>query len=148
VRRLAGMGDLESTVRLFYERFGQGDMDGAASIYHDDVVTVEPALGRVTSVAEWRAYGEAFRRACPDAHMVVQTVLEHGDIVAVEATFAGTFTGPLASAQGEVPPTGRVFEVPFADFFRFRDGRVAEHHVYYDQVALMAALGVTPPEDR
>jgi hypothetical protein len=45
----AGMGDLESTVRLFYEHFGQGDMDGAAWVYHDDVVTVEPTLGRVTS---------------------------------------------------------------------------------------------------
>jgi steroid delta-isomerase-like uncharacterized protein len=139
------MGELESSVRMFYERFSRGDMDGAASIYHDDVVTIEPALGRATSVAEWRTYGEAFRRASPDAHMVLQTVLEGEDTVAVEATFAGTFTAPLASAQGDVPPTGRAFEVPFADFFRFRDGRVAEHHVYYDQVAFMAALGITPP---
>jgi steroid delta-isomerase-like uncharacterized protein len=136
------IGTLESSVRSFYERFGEGDMDGAASIYHDDVVTIEPALGRATSLAEWRAYGEAFRRASPDAHMVVHTVLESGDIVAVEATFVGTFTGPLASPQGEVPPTGQAFEVPFADFFRFRDGRVAEHHVYYDQIALMTAMGI------
>lgn len=139
------MGELGSSVRLFYERFGQGDMDGAASVYHDDVVTVDPGLGRATSVAEWRAYGEAFRRASPDAHMVVQTVLEDGETVAVEATFAGTFTGPLASPGGEVPPTGQAFEVPFADFFRFRDGRVAEHHVYSDQVALMAAMGIAQP---
>ena len=139
------MGDLESSVQRFYERFGQGDMDGAASVFHDDVVTVEPALGRAESLAEWRAYGEAFRRACPDAHMVVHTVVESSDTVAVEATFAGTFSGPLSSPQGEVPPTGRAFELPFADFFRFRDGRVVEHHVYYDQVAFMSALGVTPP---
>jgi steroid delta-isomerase-like uncharacterized protein len=137
------MGELESRVRMFYERFGEGDMDAAASIYRDDVVTIEPALGRATSLAEWRAYGDAFRRACPDAHMVLRTVLEGKDSVAVEATFVGTFTAPLASPQGEVPPTGKSFELPFADFFRFRDGRVAEHHVYYDQVAFMAALGVT-----
>ena len=139
------MGDPESSVKMFYERFGEGDMDAAASIYHDDVVTVEPALGRAESVAEWRAYGEAFRRACPDAHMTVQTLVASGETVAVEATFAGTFTGPLASPQGEVPPTGQAFELPFADFFRFRDGRVAEHHVYYDQVAFMSALGIAPP---
>jgi steroid delta-isomerase-like uncharacterized protein len=140
------MGDLESKVRHFYERFSTGDMDGAASIYRDDVVTVEPALGRATSLAEWRAYGDAFRRACPDAHMVLHEVLEGGDTVAVEATFAGTFTGPLASPQGELPPTGKTFEVPFADFFRFRDGLVAEHHVYYDQVGFMAELGIEPPQ--
>ena len=139
------MGDLESKVRYFYERFGLGDMEGAASIYGDDVVTVEPALGRATSLAEWRAYGEAFRRACPDAHMVLDAVLEVGDTVAVEARFAGTFTGPLASPQGDVPPTGKAFELPFADFFRFQDGLVVEHHVYYDQVAFMAALGIAPP---
>ncbi len=139
------MGDLESSVRTFYERFGAGDMDGAASIYHDDVVTIEPALGRAESLAEWRAYGEAFRRACPDAHMDLQTVVESGDTVAVEATFAGTFTGPLSSPQGEVPPTGNAFELPFADFFRFRGERVSEHHVYYDQLAFMEALGITAP---
>ena len=137
-----GMGNLEASVRTFYERFGQGDMDGAAAIYHEDVVTIDPGLGRATSLAEWRAYGEAFRRASPDAHMVVQTVLEHEDTVAVEATFAGTFTGPMTSPQGEVAPTGRAFEVPFADFFRFHEGRVAEHHVYYDQIALMSAMGI------
>jgi steroid delta-isomerase-like uncharacterized protein len=139
------MGELESSVRMFYERFGEGDMDGAASIYHDDVVTIEPALGRAESLAEWRAYGEAFRRACPDAHMVVHTIVESGETVAAEASFAGTFTGPLASPQGEVPPTGNAFELPFADFFRFRGGRVSEHHVYYDQLAFLSALGITSP---
>jgi ketosteroid isomerase-like protein len=93
----------------------------------------------------WRAYGEAFRRACPDAHMVVQTVVESGETVAVEARFAGTFTGPLFSPQGEVAPTGKAIDLPFADFFRFRDGRVTEHHVYYDQVAFLSELGVAPP---
>jgi ketosteroid isomerase-like protein len=141
------MGDLESSVRMFYERFGEGDMDGAASIYHEDVVTIEPGLGRAESLAEWRAYGEAFRRACPDAHMIVQTVVESGETVAVEARFAGTFTGPLSSPQGEVPPTGNAFELPFADFFRFRGGRVFEHHVYYDQLAFQSALGITPPPE-
>lgn len=138
------MGELESRVRYFYERFGEGDMDGAASIFLDDVVTTEPALGRASSLAEWRAYGEGFRAACPDAHMVLHQVLEAPDAVAVEATFVGTFTAPLASPQGEVPPSGQPFELPFADFFRFREGLVAEHHVYYDQVAFMAALGMAP----
>lgn len=138
------MGDLESSVRMFYERFSAGDMDGAATIYHDDVVTIEPGLGRAESLAEWRAYGEAFRTACPDAHMVVDTLVESGEMVAVEARFAGTFTAPLVSPRGEVPPSGNAFELPFADFFRFHDGRVTEHHVYYDQVAFMSALGVTP----
>lgn len=139
------MGDLESSVRMFYERFGEGDMDAAASIFHDDVVTSEPVMGRAETLAEWRAYGEAFRGACPDAHMVVETVVEAGDTVAVEARFVGTFTGTLSSPQGDVPPTGSSFELPFADFFQFRDGRVAEHHVYFDQVAFLGALGITSP---
>ena len=136
------MGDLSTSVERFYERFGQGDMDGAASIFHDDVVTVEPGLGHAETLVEWRAYGETFRRACPDAHMVVETIVESGSTVAVEAKFVGTFTGPLDSPQGEVTPTGQHFELPFADFFRFQEGRVADHHVYYDQVAFMSGLGI------
>jgi hypothetical protein len=61
--------------------FSKPDIDGAASIDHEDVVTTEPALGRAESLAEWKAHAEAFR-----APMVVQTVLESGDTVAVEGT--------------------------------------------------------------
>jgi predicted ester cyclase len=107
-------------------------------------VTIEPAPGRAESLAEWKGYGKAFRRARPDAHMVVQTVPESADTVAVEARFAGTFTGPL-SPQGEVPPTGQALELPFAEFFRFHGGRVSEHHLSYDQVAFMSTPGITPP---
>jgi hypothetical protein len=47
-------------------------------------------------------------------------------------------SGP-PTPQPEVPPTGQAFRIPFADFFRFPDRRVGEQHVYYDQLALVAA---------
>ena len=80
----------------------------------------------------------------PDARLNLQSVVESGDTIAVEGTFTGTFTAPLRSPQGEVPPTGRAINVPYADFFTVRDGRVVSHRVYYDQVQLGTQLGLMP----
>lgn len=71
-------------------------------------------------------------------------MLEAGDAIAVEGTFVGTHTGPMQGPGGTVAPTGRRLELPFADFFTVREGTVVEHHIYYDQLGFLAALGLMP----
>jgi steroid delta-isomerase-like uncharacterized protein len=132
-------------VEQFYERFSSGDLDGAVELFAPDVITVEPFLGRAENRDAWQAYGEAFRRACPDARLVLRSLVEEGDRVAVEGTFRGTFTETLDGPTGPVPPTGRAFNVEFADFFEIGDGRVVAHRVYYDQIDFLGQLGLTPP---
>jgi ketosteroid isomerase-like protein len=107
-------------VEQFYGQFSSGDLDEAVELFEPDVVTVEPFLGRAENRDAWRAYGEAFRRACPDARLVLRSAVEEDDRVAVEGTFVGTFTGTLDGPTGPVPPTGRAFNVEFADFFQIR----------------------------
>jgi ketosteroid isomerase-like protein len=85
--------------------------------------------------------------ALPDARLNLVSALAAGETVAVEGRFTGTFTAPLATPQGEVPPTGRTIDVPYADFFTVRDGRIIAHRVYYDQVQLGMALGLMPAGD-
>src|SRR5687767_7766720 len=116
-------------VEQFYGQFSRGDLDEAVELFEPDVVTVEPFLGRAENRDAWRAYGEAFRRACPDARLVLRSAVEEDDRVAVEGTFVGTFTGTLDGPTGPVPPTGRAFNVEFADFFQIRDGRVVAHRI-------------------
>jgi steroid delta-isomerase-like uncharacterized protein len=131
-------------VERFYEAFNRGDFDAATEVFAPDLETTDPALGTVHSVEPWRAYGEAFKRALPDARFNLRSALESGETVAVEGTFTGTFTAPLTSPQGEVPPTGRTIDVPYADFFTVRGGRIVAHRVYYDQVQLGTQLGLMP----
>ncbi len=137
-------GELRAVVERFYEAFNRGDFDAVTEVFAPDVETTDPGLGTVRGVEPWRAYGEAFKRALPDARLNLRSAVEAGERLAVEGAFTGTFTGPLMSSQGEVPPTGRTIDVPYADFFTVRGGRIVAHRVYYDQVELGTQLGLMP----
>ncbi len=138
------MGQARDVVEEFYARFNAGDLEGATAVFKPDVESTEPALGTVRTVQEWREYGEAFRRAMPDARLMIVSAIESGNTIAVEGRFSGTHTGPLASPQGEIPPSGRSIDIPYADFFELEDGRVARHRVYYDQLGMLTQLGLVP----
>lgn len=139
------MTDLRKDVEEFYAGFTAGDFDRAFRIFADDVVTVEPSLGRAASLAVWREYDEAFKTACPDASFVLRSTVQEGDRIAAEGSFRGTFAAPLRTPQRELQPTGCSFEVAFAHFLDFREGKVVEHRVYYDQVDFGVQLGIIPP---
>jgi steroid delta-isomerase-like uncharacterized protein len=137
------MGRARDTAERFYERFAAGDLDGALGLFSPDCRHVTPA-GQQDANA-WKAFAEAFRRALPDGHMEIASVIEAGDAVAVEAHFKGTHNGPLATAQGEIPASGNAIDVPFADFFRLEDDSFVEHRVYWDQAEMLAQLSPAPP---
>ena len=139
------MADLRRDVEAFYAGFTAGDFDRAFRIFAEDVVTVEPALGRSASLTEWREYDQAFKAACPDASFVLRSSVQEGDRIAAEGSFRGTFAAPLRTPLRELQPTGCSFEVDFAHFFVFRDGRVVEHRIYYDQVDFANQLGIMSP---
>lgn len=42
----------------------------------------------------------------------VRSVIEQGNVVVLEAATTGTCTGPMATPEGEVPPTGRSYMAP------------------------------------
>jgi carboxymethylenebutenolidase len=45
-----------------------------------------------------------------------------------------------------IPPTGRRVEVPLVVIVRFRDGRLAHEHIYWDQASVLAQLGLLNSE--
>jgi ketosteroid isomerase-like protein len=59
-----------------------------------------------------------------------------------EDRFTGTHTGPLATDDGDVEPTGAAVELRFADVSRVRDGKIVAYHTYYDQLGLLTQLGL------
>ena len=67
---------------------------------------------------------------------------EADDAVAVEGRFTGTHTGPLATDDGDVEPTGATVDLRFADVSRVRDGKIVAYHTYDDQLGLLTQLGL------
>ncbi len=68
-------------------------------------------------------YVSVFKNAIPDATLNPKTFVESGNTVVTEGTFTGTFTKPLASPQGELPPRGKSFELPFMEINDVENGR-------------------------
>ena len=132
------MGRGRAAAERFYERFAAGDLDSAAELFSTECTHQSPAGDQDASA--WKAFGEAFRSALPDARMDIVSVVEEGEAVAIEARFRGTHTGALATPQGEIPASGNAIDVPFADFFRLDGETFVEHRVYWDQAEMMAQL--------
>jgi len=129
-------------VTRFYEAFDAGDVDAVLSVFSDELETTDPGMGTVHGHGPFREYIETLKRAVPDARAVIDGMYDDGDVVVVEGRFAGTFTGPLASPDGDIDPTGATVDLRFADVSRARDGKIVSYHTYYDQLGLLTQLGV------
>ena len=45
-----------------------------------------------------------------------------------------------------IPPTGRRVEVALVVIVRFRDGKLAHEHIYWDQASVLVQIGLLDPE--
>jgi ketosteroid isomerase-like protein len=84
----------------------------------------------------------AYARALPDFACKILHAIESGDTYAGEARYSGTHRGPLATPQGELPPTGNAVTWDSADIVRVEDGKIVSWHIYHDPLRLLAQLGV------
>jgi len=137
------MKDPLEVAAQFYENFDKGDIDAALSSFSGDFETTDPGTGTVHGLRRFREYLETFKRAMPDARAVIEEMYEAGDAVVVEGRFVGTHTGPLATPHGDVAPTGARVDLRFVDVSRAADGAIVSYHTYYDQLGLLAQLGLT-----
>ena len=82
--------------------------------------------------------------AFPDIHFEVLHVLAEGDHVLIHWTASGTHTERLATITGEtIPPTRRRATVSGALLTEVREGKVVRLWGYFDQLSILAQLGIT-----
>ncbi|NEC49525.1 nuclear transport factor 2 family protein [Actinospica acidiphila] len=83
-------------------------------------------------------------RSFPDVHRELLAVHAFGDVVAVELRIQGTHLGGFPTPAGEIPPTGNRIDVPAADFWYLRDGKI-EKFVCYNLLSVwLDQIGVHP----
>ncbi len=81
-----------------------------------------------------------FEASFPHYKLVADDMIAEGDKVAVLCRFQGTHNGELLG----IAPTGKEVDVPFAITYRLTGGKIAQHWMSFDRMALMEQLGVTP----
>jgi steroid delta-isomerase-like uncharacterized protein len=115
---------------------------GAALIAEDceflDVARREIIRGPEGFLHDYKRWRTAF----PDGTIEVTKTIASGEWAVVEYLNRGTNTGPLRSAVGDFPPTGRKIEVQYCDVMQIRNRKVIGGRCYYDVSTILRQLGM------
>ena len=78
----------------------------------------------------------------PDVHRELKQITVRGDVVSIELSIQGTFKGPLPTPAGSLKPNGAKVDVPTADFWYLRNGKVEKFDCYVGYSVMFAQMGV------
>jgi steroid delta-isomerase-like uncharacterized protein len=112
--------------------------------YADDAMLTAPGPVTIEGGDQVAEYAMVWVRAFPDAKQTIDNTLVAGDTVVQEFTFKGTHTGTLSTPEGDIPATNRPLVARAVQIQRIAGGKIAEEHVYFDQVELLTQLGLMP----
>jgi steroid delta-isomerase-like uncharacterized protein len=120
----------------------------------EDYIAEHPGVSVPLNKTKSVGYYQRFVTAFPDIHFEVLRVLAEGDYVLIQWRANGTHAERLATMTGEtIPPTRRSMTVSGAALAEVRDGKIVREWSYWDQLSLLAQLGITeqpglflPPE--
>jgi steroid delta-isomerase-like uncharacterized protein len=144
------MADAISLAKEGIEAFNKGDWERSRQLSTPDVVYYEAATGtRTQDIDGFVAASKAWRSAFPDATGTVTSSLASGETAVIEVTWEGTQTGDMMAPSGDrIPATGKKVRIPAVQIVRTSGGKIAETRHYFDQMSMMAQLGVMPAGTR
>jgi steroid delta-isomerase-like uncharacterized protein len=135
--------DSENAVKKYVDALNRHNMEAVAATLDRDVVSDDPFNGQIKGRDAFVKYAGNLYKACPNTQDKTLNIIAKGDIVAAEFLTSGTFTAPLESPRGTIPPTGRHFEVRSAIFYRVNSkGLIEERRQYGDTAKLFQQLGL------
>src|SRR6266545_5697005 len=120
------------------------DIEGLLANQQPDVELVIPGGVTLRGHEQVRQYTEALWAAFPDGAFSFAGQVVAENAAATELVFTGTHTGPLATPNGAIHPTGKRVTLRSASILRFKDGLIVSEHAYVDQLEFMTQLGLMP----
>ncbi|MFD4604494.1 nuclear transport factor 2 family protein [Streptomyces sp. NPDC058464] len=78
----------------------------------------------------------------PDVHRELKRITVNGDVISIELSIQGTFEGPLQSPAGTVKPNGAKIDVPTADFWYLKDGKVEQFNCFVGYSTMYKQMGI------
>ena len=137
--------DNEAIIRRWIEAYNDRDRQAEAAVLAPDYVAHIPAApGPLEGLEAWRQFSGSFAQAFPDLRLIVEDIFSAGEMVAARVAFHGTHRGEF---QG-MPPTGKEVAFSSIELNRVVDGKVEEHWVELDLLALMQQLGAIPEPEQ
>jgi SnoaL-like domain len=132
----------ETVVRRAYHAAEGNVMDvqGFIDLFADDGVM---HAGQKTFHGEELPYVVVFMgKLAPDVHRELHRVHVMGNVVAVELSIRGTFTGTFESPAGVIQPNAAKLDVPGADFWYVENGKIKEFTCYVTVSIMLEQMGI------
>src|SRR2546429_5062926 len=130
--------------RVLFEFSTLNTYDPLATMVEDAYVNHIPVLTGGVGRDELREfYSKRFiPQMPPDTEMtpVSRTIGE--DQLVDEMVFKFTHSIRMDWILPGIPPTGKRVEVPLVAIVRFRDGKLAHEHIYWDQASVLVQIGL------
>ena len=87
---------------------------------------------------------KGWKTAFPDAVGTVTSSVASGDTAVLEVTWKGTHTGPLTTAAGTIPASGKSQETPAVIVYVFEGAKIKAGRHYFDAMTLLKQIGAEP----
>jgi predicted ester cyclase len=141
--------DLEEQNKALMQRIhaavSTGNLEIFDEVLADDYVrhcqAMPPGLQEISDAAVFKAFVADFVAAVSNCKDEIQFIIADSNMVAYVTKTTGVQTGPL----GDLPPSGKEFELQNIVIQRIEDGKVAETWISWDNVAMLTQLGFYPP---
>jgi len=138
------MTDVEEIVRRAYQA-AEGkilDLKGFNDLFSDDGVI---HAGKNSYRGEQLSHVVMFMgKLAPDVHRELHRVHIIGNVVAVELSIMGTFSGVFESPAGIIQGNGARLDVPCADFWYLEDGKIKQFNCYVSVSVMLEQMGIQP----
>lgn len=128
-----------AVVKAMEAGLAANEMDMTKYFTEDFIWRGNQGCGTKNGVAAFqRNWQWPLRAAFTDRDYITEEFLADGEWAAcfghIEGTHSGTFMG--------IPATGKRVKIPYMDFWRIEDGRIADNPVSVDFASVMQQLGV------
>ena len=133
----------EDVARESVECYSAGAFDSLRSLLADDFYEEELATQRRLEGADARIETvRGWKRAFPDEHGTITGVYTSGNTVALEVTWEGTQSGPMAMPDGqEFPPSNKRETVKSVQVIEVENGKMKALRTYFDLMTLLQQIG-------
>jgi steroid delta-isomerase-like uncharacterized protein len=125
------------------ECYNAADFDRLRSLLADDFYEEELATQRRLEGADARIEAaQSWKRAFPDEHGTITGTYTSGSTVAIELTWEGTQSGPMATPDGsELPPSNKPMSVKSVEVIEIEDGKIKVLRHYFDLMTILQQIG-------
>ena len=130
-----------------YEFSTRNTDDTLATMVDDAYVNHIPVLTGGVGRDELREfYSKRFiPQMPPDTEMTPVSQPIGKDQLVDEMVFKFTHSIRMDWILPGIPPTGKRVEIPLVAIVRFRDGKLAHEHIYWDQASVLVQIGLLDP---